>query len=70
MSANQIPRPGGGRTHDMRPDPTEHSCPGCWRNGGIGHHFDHLVEQQEMARARAALEPQALKDLAVYLTAL
>ncbi|MGW0805967.1 hypothetical protein [Nonomuraea sp. NPDC002799] len=69
MSANQIPH-FGPKYDDMPGQPREHSCPTCWKNGGPGHHLDHLIEQQVVLRARAQLEPPAITDRSVieYLT--
>lgn len=46
MTANQIPRAGGGLTHGMARDRSRHDCPDCLRNGG--HHVVHDEETLPM----------------------
>jgi hypothetical protein len=48
MSANQLPRPGGGLTHHMARDRSRHDCPDCLRNGG-----HHVVTDEEAIPAWA-----------------
>lgn len=42
MTANQLPRPGGGLTHGMSRDRSRHDCPDCLRNGG-----HHVISNEE-----------------------
>ncbi|AQZ67618.1 unnamed protein product [[Actinomadura] parvosata subsp. kistnae] len=54
MSANQLPRPGGGLTHNMSRDHARHDCPNCLRNGG-----HHVKADEEMLPlwAQPAIKP-------------
>lgn len=67
MSANQVPRPGGGLTHGMDRDRTRHDCPDCLRNGG---HHVAPVEEALPAWAQPANQPPApVRRLCSYWSA-